>query len=98
MRPTAAVLRPLVLITLIAVVTLMPSFDAFACLACKDSPNGWGFCRPGFQGGYEFCTTIVVDDRNGTTDCDLQGRVCYNGGTLVGNDCWWTDLNGNCLI
>ena len=92
-------LRRFALVALLVCLVAVFSTDAVACLACKTSPDGWGFCRPNFRGGWEFCETVVRDRVNGTTGCEESGRVCYDGGTLVtDNDCWWTDLNGNCLI
>lgn len=84
----------------VLVVTLLPS-PVSACLNCKYSPNGWGFCRGNYMTGATTCNEVVIDDFNGTTGCEFPlGYDCRNGGTRVdgGGACWWTDVYGNCII
>jgi hypothetical protein len=86
--------------------SLVFASTAIPCEICKYSPHNWGFCRPATLGsgdGWQTCTEVVVDTFNGTTDCNLQGADCL--GTLGGVDgnggdggCWWTDLNGGCIL
>ena len=91
------------------VLSLIPT-PADACLNCKYSPHGWGFCRGDFSWGATDCKEVVVDSFNGTTDCDFPlGYDCRQGGTRIGDGggdgdgggggaCWWTGIYGNCII
>lgn len=50
--------------------------DVSACWYCRQSPNGWGFCRGGIDRGYEYCYEIVVDEFSGKTGCVTEGTNC----------------------
>jgi hypothetical protein len=90
---------------LVFALSLLFAGTAVPCEMCKYSPNGWGFCRPADLGsgdGSETCTQVVVDTFNGTTDCVEKGE-CHGalegvGGGVNPDDCWWTDLYGNCIV
>jgi hypothetical protein len=80
-------------IVLVAVVLAIGSSPAFGCAICKYSPDGqFGFCRWGFDRGWNECTSTVRNQFTGATDCDLEDSTC---GT---NACYWTDSDGNCIL
>lgn len=66
-----------------------------ACQECRDSPNGWGFCRMA-QDGYTYCKGEVADDFSGRTTCRVWG-TCVSSGDGGFDDCEWTDINGECV-
>ena len=74
----------------ILILTLILPSNGFGCQRCERSPNGWGFCRAGYDRGTMYCHEYVKDSFNGTTDCSTSGWDCYNGGDRVdggGGDC-----------
>jgi hypothetical protein len=52
-------MRKVVRIVLILSVVLLGSDPLFACLNCKKSPNGWGFCRYMSYAGGDDCEGYV---------------------------------------
>jgi|GEM_PF-5288848 len=104
-------LRRVLVISLVSLFIVTLPQLGLACTKCSYSPTHWGFCRDNFMGGYneENCKVKVIDAFNGTTDCDTSSgtfgecnwsdRGGPGGGDGGGADnCWWTDMNGNCII
>ena len=90
---------------LLLVLCTLTAAPALACWICQYSPDGkFGFCKPGFNRGWNDCTQKVVDTFNGCTGCDLVGNQCpYDiagggGGGGGYDDCWWTDIEGDCVL
>ncbi len=81
--------RTLSILTVALIIATSFSSLGFACLVCKRSPTGWGFCRAGFDRGHSDCKTVEVDRFTGRTDCEIVNwGDCYNGGTRTGDgDC-----------
>jgi hypothetical protein len=74
----------------ILILTLVLSSNGFGCQRCESSPNGWGFCRAGFERGTMWCEGYTSDPFNGTQKCRISGWDCYNGGNRVdGGGCDW---------
>ena len=102
------------LLALVALLMSPLSVFATGCEVCKYSPGPghFGFCRPAAS-GYATCSEYVADSMSGRTDCTLPANTnCTTegdggpggggfggGGTGGGSgDCWWTDLNGGCIL
>ena len=65
------------------IAAILPVADAYACLICKKSPNGWGFCRYYSYAGGDWCEDYVADPFNGTTWCTLYGYCNWNDTTSL---------------
>ena len=79
------------LIVLVAAALVMGASSVFGCAICRYSPDGqFGFCKWGFDRGWNQCTGTVRNQFSGATDCDLEDSSC---GTMA---CYWTDTDGNC--
>lgn len=82
------------LVLIVAILAAIPA--AGSCLECRESPNGWGNCRPADSDGYTHCQRIVIDQFSGKTGCDTW-ETCVAVGDGGFDDCWWTDINGDCV-
>jgi hypothetical protein len=115
-------IRPLVVLCLLSIFVTGAFNSASACVNCKKSPNGWGFCRDSFWVGttWNHCSESA-DSFSGKTSCSISIQDCDwrgqdwpypgnppsggspgggGGGSADGGsgDCWWTDLNGGCIL
>ncbi len=87
----------------IAAILIAGASSAFACAICKSSPDSkFGFCRWGYDRGWNDCTETVTNTFTGATSCTLDDPSCgldAGGGDPTGGyqDCHWTDLYGNCI-
>jgi uncharacterized membrane protein len=84
----------LVLVALLLVAAV--PVQAGSCWECRYSANSFGNCRLADE-GYTSCTRVVADSFSGRTDCSLGG-YCFSSGGGGGENCWWTDLDGNCIF
>ena len=77
-----------ILILALFIAASIPS-PSFACFVCRVSPNGWEFCRAGYNRGHGDCRDSVADSWTGRTKCEIVGwGNCYNGGTIISEgDC-----------
>jgi hypothetical protein len=93
--------RSRLLATLVAAILVIGASSAFGCAICKYSPDGqFGFCRWGYDRGWNDCSSTLRSTFTGATDCTLEDSSCgtYAGGGGGGDDtCWWTDVYGNCI-
>jgi hypothetical protein len=79
-------------IFLVAAVLTIGASSAFGCAICRSSPDGqFGFCRWGYDRGWNECTGVLKNQFTGTTTCDLEDPSC-------GGDCYWTGVNGDCVM
>jgi len=90
------------LVLCVVLISLIAAAPAPACYFCKSSPDGMsGFCDPSANRGWNDCSEYIKDPFNGTS-CKLEGNTCpygvIGGGGSDPGDCWWTDLDGNCIL
>ena len=70
---------------------------AFGCWVCRTSPNGWGFCRTGYNWGHTGCEEQVADWWTGRTKCVIQASEwgqCGVGTGDGGEPCLGSDCPG----
>lgn len=76
--------RRLLILGLILMFTGAPT--SFGCWLCKRSPNGWGFCRTGYNWGHSDCSEYVADPWSGRTDCEISSQDWGNCGYGIGEE------------
>lgn len=82
------------LLILGVILTFTAGSSAFGCWVCRTSPNGWGFCRSGYNWGHTDCREEVRDAWTGQTKCVIYswewgqcGVGIGDGEPCLGSDC-----------